>query len=48
MDYIGWVNQFASGRCWFERLKAKKGTPDRVLYQYGISLNFFGILLSPS
>jgi len=41
MDYIAWVQKFKSGERWFDRLKAKKGSPDRLLYQYAIGLHKF-------
>ena len=41
MDYIKWVEQWQSGKRWFMRLRAKKGSPHTTLYGYAIALYKF-------
>ena len=41
MDYIKWVQQSQTGKRWFARLQAKKGSPHTTLYGYAIALHKF-------
>jgi len=41
LNYIEWVHRWESGRKWFARLEAKKGSPETTLQSYAIGLYFF-------